>query len=343
MEAALFTHKRREPITLGAAIDRYIQSKEEVLSPATVLGYKKMLRLCFESIIGKRLDKLNQENIQQAISEYSAGHSEKSTRNASGLLSAVLKMYLPGFQYSVTLPQKKKSHITIPSHSDVQTLVDAISGTEMETVLMLASALGLRRSEICALIWDDIDLKARTVTISKAMVLADDRTWSIKSPKTTVSHRTLTIPDALHDHLKGLQQTLGIIIDINPDAITKRFIRLRNKHKVNCRFHDLRHYYASLMLAIGVPDKFAMQRMGHETDNMLKTVYQHLMDDKDKEVDQAINEKLNAMPCSSSKRANLFLFYISSCQVSCQVDDEKYLFGVIIALHRVIDKQHLFY
>ncbi len=295
MEAALLKYKRHEPMTLGTAMDRYIQAKEEVLSPATVLGYKKMRRLCFNSIIGKRLDRLNQENIQQAISEYSSGHSEKSTRNASGLLSAVLKMYMPGFQYSVTLPQKSKSHITIPSHGDVQKLVDAIRGTEMETVLMLASALGLRRSEICALTWDDIDMAACTISISKAMVLADDRTWSVKSPKTTASHRTVTIPDALHKHLRGLQQTPGPIIGINPDAITKRFIRLRNKHKVNCRFHDLRHYYASLMLALGIPDKYAMQRMGHETDNMLKTVYQHLMDDKDQEVDRSINEKLNTL------------------------------------------------
>lgn len=295
MEAALFTHKRSEPMTLGAAMDRYIQSKDEVLSPATVLGYKKMRRLCFNGIIDKRLDRLNQENIQWAISEYAAGHSSKSTRNASGLLSAVLKMYSPGFQFSVTLPQKKKSQVVIPSHSDVQTLVAAINGTEMETVLMLASVLGLRRSEICALTWNDINLAARTITISKAMVLADDRTWVIKAPKTTASQRTLTIPDALHDHLKALQQAPGPVIDINPDAITKRFIRLRNKHNVSCRFHDLRHYYASLMLALGVPDKYAMQRMGHETDNMLKTVYQHLMDDKDQEVDQAINEKLNAL------------------------------------------------
>lgn len=49
------------------------------------------------------------------------------------------------------------------------------------------------------------------------------------------------------------------------------------------------------MLAIGVPDKYAMQRMGHETDNMLKTVDQHLMDDKDQEVDRSINEKLNTL------------------------------------------------
>jgi hypothetical protein len=64
MEAVLLTHKRHELMTLGEAIDRYIESKEDVLSPATILGYKKMLRLCFNSIIVKRLDKLNQENIQ---------------------------------------------------------------------------------------------------------------------------------------------------------------------------------------------------------------------------------------------------------------------------------------
>lgn len=61
------------------------------------------------------------------------------------------------------------------------------------------------------------------------------------------------------------------------------------------RFHDLRHYYASLMLSLGVPDKYAMARMGHATPNMLKNVYQHIMDDKDKEVSLAINQYFESL------------------------------------------------
>lgn len=67
------------------------------------------------------------------------------------------------------------------------------------------------------------------------------------------------------------------------------FIKLRNKHGLTVRFHDLRHYCASLMLALGVPDLYAMERMGHSPTHMLKSVYQHTMKDKQDEVAISIN------------------------------------------------------
>ena len=57
-------------------------------------------------------------------------------------------------------------------------------------------------------------------------------------------------------------------------------------------FKSLRHYYASMMLMNNVPDKYAMKRMGHATDNMLKNVYQHIIDKKDVEVTETINNYL---------------------------------------------------
>ncbi len=56
------------------------------------------------------------------------------------------------------------------------------------------------------------------------------------------------------------------------------------------RFHDLRHYYASILLAIGIPDKYAQYRMGHSSDNMLKNVYQHLFEAKKDKVNAQIDE-----------------------------------------------------
>lgn len=63
------------------------------------------------------------------------------------------------------------------------------------------------------------------------------------------------------------------------------------------RFHDLRHMNASVMLSLNVPDKYAMERMGHSTNNMLKTVYQHTMSEKSVQVanlvDSFFEEKLH--------------------------------------------------
>ena len=76
--------------------------------------------------------------------------------------------------------------------------------------------------------------------------------------------------------------------------ITDRFADILNKCGVpHFRFHDLRHYNASVMLALGIPDKYAMARMGHSTPNMLQNVYQHLLSEKEKEVSDNINNFFN--------------------------------------------------
>ena len=61
------------------------------------------------------------------------------------------------------------------------------------------------------------------------------------------------------------------------------------------RFHDLRHVNASTMLAVGVPDKYSMKRMGHATNNMLKTTYQHTIKEKEAEYDQKTENYIESL------------------------------------------------
>lgn len=77
-------------------------------------------------------------------------------------------------------------------------------------------------------------------------------------------------------------------------SISKEFIDTRNALGLKCRFHDLRHYNASIMLALNVPDKYAMERMGYSTPATLKKVYQHTMTGKRAEVNDMINGHMAA-------------------------------------------------
>jgi integrase len=61
------------------------------------------------------------------------------------------------------------------------------------------------------------------------------------------------------------------------------------------RFHDLRHMNASVMLQLGVPDKYAMERGGWSTDSTLKQVYQHTFDEKRNEIDSQIDDYFNKL------------------------------------------------
>lgn len=182
----------------------------------------------------------------------------------------------------------------IPEDKDISFLTSKCSGTELETAILFAATLGLRRSEICALTWDDINFEAETVRIDKAVVLDHEKEWVGKGTKTYSSTRTLDLSSILIEHLAKLPRKGDRILSVNPDALTNRFCRLRSQCGFSFRFHDLRHYNASVMLAEGIPDKYAMGQLGHATPNMLQNVYQHLMQGKKSETAITLNNYMDA-------------------------------------------------
>jgi integrase len=117
-----------------------------------------------------------------------------------------------------------------------------------------------------------------------------------KTTKTYTSTRTLTnVSPEIIDRILELAPDSGRVLPYKPNTITKSFIKLRNKHGFSFRLHDLRHYYASVMLALGIPDKYAMKQMGHATTHMLKTVYQHVMSEKEKEATDKIGNHMGEL------------------------------------------------
>ena len=273
-----------ENMTVGQAIDRYIESKDAVLSPSTINAYRKLRRLAFRGLTDCPLGLLSNAIVQRAVNDYAAGKAPKTVRNAYGLLVATLKAYYPGLKLNITLPQKQKVELYIPNDEEVASLL-AASKPPLRLAILLAAHLGLRRSEICALAVSDFT--DGVVTISKAKVQAPDASWVVKVPKSYAGHRKISVPPHI---LRELPEE-GVIFTPSPEALSQSFRGLQVSvfGAQRFRFHDLRHYNASVMLAQGVPNKYAQERLGHATDNMLKTVYQHLFQNKQNEVADALN------------------------------------------------------
>ena len=161
----------------------------------------------------------------------------------------------------------------------------------MHLAILLASCMGLRRGEICALTKRDIDMENKLLNVSKSMVLTDDKQWIVKQPKTYSGNRVLPIPDLVYSFLENYNIDSDNLFNITPNALSDRFFRLVKRCGITpFTFHALRHYYASVMMTLNIPNKYAMQMMGHASDNMLKNVYQHTMLDKKKEVEQAVTQ-----------------------------------------------------
>lgn len=110
-------------LTIGDAIDKYILSKENVLSPGTIREYRRTWHFYFELLEGVFLKDISNERLQTWVSLLSAKVSPKTVRNARGLLSSALDMFFPDFRIKTTLPQREKPDLHTPSDADVRKLL----------------------------------------------------------------------------------------------------------------------------------------------------------------------------------------------------------------------------
>jgi len=275
-----------ENISLRSAYERFLQAKNNVLSPSTIIGYTNLMRNSLQDIMDFKICKLTNEAVQRSINIYSATHSPKSVRNCYGLLSAVLNMFAPGFNLTVKLPQKIKVSLYIPTDDIIKSVLDAAKGSELEIPILLGAIGTLRRGEICAL--QDYDVYDTGVHVNKSMVKDIEGNWGIKPPKTFSSDRYVELPPFL---VKQLRSIKGRIVDMTPQKLSTAFTQLLKDNNIPLfRFHDLRHYSVSILHAMGIPDKYIMAQGGWATNYTMQNVYNHILEDKQSKFAKQISD-----------------------------------------------------
>nr|DAH93446.1 MAG TPA: Integrase [Caudoviricetes sp.] len=282
------------PLSVTQALDRYIDSKSAVLSPATVAGYRRIQKNLFVPIADYTLSGLTQEQVQRWVNQLvKQGKKPKTVSNAHGLLSAVIGAYRPEMVLRTTLPQKVKPEISIPTEAELSAIFEMAKGTKYELPIMLAVWMGLRASEIRGLRWEDIN--GEYITVKRAIVEGESGPVE-KGTKTFSGTRTLHLPPYLADLIQQQDHAQDHIVTLSGHAMYNGFGRICEKAGVpHFRFHDLRHMNASVMLAAGIPNKYAQERIGHATDNMLKTVYQHTIQEEQKKYSDEIDQRFEAL------------------------------------------------
>lgn len=277
---------KHESMTFKSAANRYIESKRNVLSPSTISGYKKILNRIPESFLEKNIHDITALDIQNEINRMAKDHSPKTVRNHHGLISAILGTFHPNLRICTTLPQKVKNEPNIPSDEDIKRILEHARGTQFEIPLVLA-CYGLRRSEICALTLDDIE--GDVVHINKAKVQGDNKEWTIKGTKTTAGTRDIIIPFDIADKIRAQ----GYIYKGHPGSISRYLEHTEESLDIpKFTLHKLRHYFASKMSAMNIPEADIMRMGGWESDYVMKGVYRHSMMIKDENAKREASERL---------------------------------------------------
>ena len=277
-----------DSITVGQAVENYIESNKAVLSPSTVYNYTKdMKRL--EPIKNINIQKLTSKDIQDFISHLvNAELSPKTIKNTYGLLRTSLTFSGIDKQFVIHLPSNPKKKKIAPENEQIIALYQA-ANKKMKIAISLAAFHSLRRGEVCGLKYGDLNGNALYIH-SDMVKSADGKSWVHKeTPKTDASNRTVYLSQK-EVELIGTGNPDDYIVNLTPGSVGTNFYNLCKRTGIKLRFHDLRGYYASISVAIGIPDIYLAHMGGwRENSSVLKEHYQKPISS----IDEGYAQKLN--------------------------------------------------
>ena len=281
-------------ITVNEAVEQYISARENILSPSTVRGYYIIKRNAITDIKDIKVKSVTEQALQEWVNKNAALNSPKSISSQFALVVASLKQCKIVLDYeSILLPRRKRKEVIIPDEKQMSQILHIVEGTSVELPVTIAVVLGLRQSEIAALKWSDYN--GSTLKIHSAKVPNKDNKYIVKNTtKSEASTREIEVDGILKDRLDRAERTSDVISPMLPSSVLRKFSQLcKDNGLPHFTMHGQRHGNASLMLANGVPDKYAMKRLGQSSPNMIKDVYQHLYADKETEIAESLKNKFS--------------------------------------------------
>lgn len=268
--------KRPRKKTLNVAIDDYIEARRNILSPATIRGYKSIQKNRFKNMMRKDVFSVTQEQWQRAVNLEAKSVNAKTLTNSWRFLSSVIAE-TTGKPVSVHLPQIIRNERPWLTPDQVTTFVTAVKGSTVEIAALLALS-SLRSSELIDLKWEDVDLEKKVIHVRGAAVYDEDgKLVHKKENKNTTSRRTVPIIPPLQEALSGAKRKGEYVVTISPTWIFKSINRICEQQGLpKVGVHGLRHSFASLAFHLNMPEKVAMQIGGWANDQTMHKIYTHL-------------------------------------------------------------------
>lgn len=290
------TKKKKHHKTVKTCVSEYIASKENLLSPSSIRGYIIILENSLDGISEINVDLLTEKDLQMWVNQNAARYSPKSVKSQFGLVTAALRQERVNLDYkSILLPRIQKKEPLIPTEEQMGEILRIVEGTNVELPVTLAVVLGLRQSEIAGLKWSDYD--GSTLDIHAAVVPDKENKFVYKpTTKSEASTRKIPVNGILKERLDKAEHKTEFISPMLPTNVLKKFHKLCDLNGLpRFTMHAQRHANASLMLVMGVPDKYAMKRLGQSSPNMIKDIYQHLFEEREKEYSDTVTTAFDSI------------------------------------------------
>jgi integrase len=288
---------------------------------STGTSVEQQLRVHVYPLIGDRpLRSVRPSEVQALVRTLSERLAPGTVRVVYGRVAAVFNAAVRDRLIATTPCIDVKRPSTAPASTlEVFTTeqVVAMAGavpTRYRAVVITGAGLGLRPGELFGLSLDRVDFLRRTVRVDQQLVRVRGRSVELRALKTSASYRTVPLPgivgDELAAHLARWPAVSGLVftnqqaepIQQHPFAAVWKTARARADVPTWATPHDLRHYYASLLIRSGASVKVVQSRLGHASATTTLDTYGHLFPDEEDRTRAAVDAVLTR-PADSSRTA----------------------------------------
>lgn len=263
-------------VTVGDALQHFIDDRKPVLSPATVRGYLTIDRTLKKEYARFYTSECHSADLQALINDMlRSGRSAKTVRNYVAVIRSAIENAGQKPKEAV-LPAREKVGYHIPTDNEIKQLLAFVKGSDLEVAVHLGLC-GMRRSEICGIRGDDVT--GTRLHVQRAIVKNPDGGWITKGTKTYSSDRYIIITASDADYIKKN----GYAYKSVPTALSDNFHHAVLRAGLPAfRFHDLRHFFASYAHnVLRLSDKQIQALGGWRSNYTLQSVYEHSMNDEE--------------------------------------------------------------
>lgn len=304
--------------------------KKANLRPNTQMSYERRIYQHIIPALGCiQLNKLTTAEIQQFYSNlkqggrllrtelYGGGLSDQTVRGIHTTLHAALdkavdeKLIFRNPVDRCKLPPAKPREMKGLSPDEIQRLLIQAKEDGCFELLLLELSTGLRRGEILALQWDDLNFKTGTLRVERQVHRVNGE-LVVSKPKTKASNRNVVLPIPVLNVLKNYKNAIDsrwifpspVKEDspLDPAAVRKRLQTVLERAECkHIRFHDLRHTFATASLEHGMDVKTLSTVIGHVSSSTTLNIYAHVTDEMRRTAAAKIDRGIGKAPPALAK------------------------------------------
>ncbi|WP_158680054.1 site-specific integrase [Deinococcus sp. NW-56] len=291
------------PGSLHALLLRWLDYKARDVRPSTWRGYMQALERVLPSLGTRPLGQLTVLDVEDLV-----GHLQtESGPRLAGRVLHVLRMALqqavrwqlvPGnVAQHVRKPRVTRPELTVRTPEQAARFLGAARGHRLHPLFAFALHTGMRRGELLALQWGDVDLDAQELTVRHNLVKNSAGQDVVGEPKTEAGRRRVALAEDIvallraHHRREHRGRRAPRPADFVFTAASGNHVQHRHLQRTfqalmdgagvpHIRFHDLRHTAASLLIRQGVPAKVVANRLGHVDPTFTLKVYTYVYDDQ---------------------------------------------------------------